>query len=132
MPFRRFVGYWTCVVVGRWIGGALGYRPFFKEYTTDWDYAVAKLSGSWLQRRLLHTSYQSKTPWPKQVELSSGPDPANAEYQEWLTDLAERASGNNKIETAGVMPRDSVWSDGSHTDHTNGIVSGVMDMKKRA
>lgn len=31
MPFRHFVGYWMGVVIGRWIGGLLGYQPFFPE-----------------------------------------------------------------------------------------------------
>ncbi|KAM0797044.1 hypothetical protein BDR22DRAFT_824559 [Usnea florida] len=34
MPFRNFVGYWMGVVIGRWIGGLLGYQPFFPEL---WD-----------------------------------------------------------------------------------------------
>ncbi|MCJ1352955.1 MAG: hypothetical protein MMC33_002939 [Icmadophila ericetorum] len=102
MPFRRFFGYWTCVIIGRWIGGLLGYKPFFKEYTTDWDYAVAKMNGQPFIRRLIHSSYTAKTSWPKQVELSSGPKPANAEYEQWVVDLAERASSRNKIATAGA------------------------------
>lgn len=117
--------------MGRWIGGALGYRPFFKEYTTDWDYAVEKLNGSWLQRRLLHTSYKSKTSWPKQVELSDGPDPSNAEYQEWITDLAERASESNRIETAGLSPREAVRSSGTHVGDLNGTANGDMEFRKR-
>lgn len=102
MPFRRFFGYWTCVIVGRWIGGLLGYKPFFKEYTTDWDYAVAKMNGQPFIRRLIHSSYTAKTSWRKQVELSSGPKPTNAEFEEWVVDLAELASGGNKIATAGM------------------------------
>lgn len=46
VPFRRFIGRWGSVALGCWAGGLLGYKPFFKEYTTDWDYAVAKMKGS--------------------------------------------------------------------------------------
>lgn len=101
MPFRRFFGYWTCIIVGRWIGGLLGYKPFFKEYTTDWDYAMAKMSGSPFQAHGLHQSYAHKTSWCRQQELSAGPKPTNAEYEPWVQDLAELASAKNKISTAG-------------------------------
>ena len=30
----------------------LGYRPVFKEYTTDWDFAVAKMKGSYFNATL--------------------------------------------------------------------------------
>jgi hypothetical protein len=36
----------------------MGYKPFYKEYTTDWDYAVAKMEEHFWQHRLVHTSYQ--------------------------------------------------------------------------
>ena len=26
-----------------WIGGLLGYQPFYREYTTDWELVVAKI-----------------------------------------------------------------------------------------
>ena len=102
MPFRRFFGYWTCVIVGRWIGGILGYKPFFREYTTDWDFAVAKMRGQPLIRRLIHGSYVAKAPWFKQVELSKGPKPTNAEYEEMVIDISERRSASNRIATAGL------------------------------
>ena len=45
MPVRHFFGYWTCVIVGWWTGGMLEYKPFFRKYTTDWDFGVAKVKG---------------------------------------------------------------------------------------
>lgn len=80
----------------------MGYKPFFKEYTTDWDYAVAKMNGQPFIRRLVHSSYTANSSWPKQVELSSGSKPTNAEYEEFVIDLAERASSGSKIATAGM------------------------------
>ncbi|KAI1371045.1 hypothetical protein F4677DRAFT_450756 [Hypoxylon crocopeplum] len=59
---RRFIGYWAGVVIGRWIGGMLGYKPFFKEYTTDWDYAIAKMQSSFFTRRLVQTTWKKATP----------------------------------------------------------------------
>ncbi|KAI0124773.1 hypothetical protein BJ170DRAFT_475741 [Xylariales sp. AK1849] len=59
---QRFTGYWTGVIVGRWLGGLLGYRPFFKEYTTDWDFAVAKMQQSVFTRRLVDTTYKVAQP----------------------------------------------------------------------
>ncbi|KAL7622425.1 hypothetical protein AAE478_007930 [Parahypoxylon ruwenzoriense] len=60
---RKFTGYWTGVILGRWIGGMLGYKPFFKEYTTDWDFAVAKMQNSFFTRRLVDTTAKVALPW---------------------------------------------------------------------
>lgn len=49
--------------MGRWIGGLLGYRPFFKEYTTDWQYAVKKMESSFFTRRLVGRSFSSALSW---------------------------------------------------------------------
>jgi hypothetical protein len=84
------VSYWTGVVVGRWLGGLLGYKPFHKEYTTDWEYAVAKLKQSPTQRHLVHESYSSEKPWGEQVRLSSGPKPTNAQFEAWTTDMTAK------------------------------------------
>lgn len=80
-----------CVVIGRWIGGLLGYKPFFKEYTTDWDFAVAKMKANFWTRRLVHDSYTSKSPWEEQVKMSSHPKPTNADYERLVTDITEEA-----------------------------------------
>ncbi len=94
MPFRRFIGYWGSVLLGRWIGGLLGYKPFFKEYTTDWDYAVAKLKGSWFQRHLVEESYNSAKSWDEQVALDQG-KLLNAEYEPMTTDLMQNNNDKN-------------------------------------
>ncbi|KAI9841067.1 MAG: hypothetical protein M1837_001038 [Sclerophora amabilis] len=95
VPFRRTVGYWGSVVIGRWIGGLLGYKPFFREYTTDWDYAVAKMKGSYFQRHLVEHAYSSALSWGGQDKLSSGAKPTNAEFEVWNTDLSTLADGIN-------------------------------------
>ncbi|KAI9740354.1 MAG: hypothetical protein M1834_004933 [Cirrosporium novae-zelandiae] len=69
VPFRRTLGYWGCVVLGRWVGGILNYKPFFREYTTDWDYAMAKISGSYFQRHMIETAYASAQPWEGQMAM---------------------------------------------------------------
>ncbi|KAK3984532.1 hypothetical protein QBC44DRAFT_336836 [Cladorrhinum sp. PSN332] len=47
------------VVVGRWIGsGLLGYQPFFKKWTTDWELACQKMETSIFQRRFADRSKQ--------------------------------------------------------------------------
>lgn len=102
MPFRPFFVYWTCVIVGWWVGGIIGHKPSSREYTTDWDFAVAKMKGQPLTRRLIHDSYFGKTLWFKQVELSEGPKPTKAEYEEMVVDISERRSANNRIATAGL------------------------------
>ncbi len=117
----------------------LGYKPFFREYTTDWDFAVAKMKGQPLLRRLIHNAYAAKSSWFEQVELSKGPKPTNAEYEEWVVDLAERRSGSNRIATAGLdVEEPSVKTDGlkgvGGVNGTNGYTPGVHfagDVHKR-
>ena len=69
----------------------LGYKPFFKEYTTDWDYAVAKMKGSFFQRHLVEDAFASAKSWPEQVKLDSGSKPTNAEYEQWTLQLEPEA-----------------------------------------
>ncbi|KAI9655152.1 MAG: hypothetical protein M1821_005635 [Bathelium mastoideum] len=89
-PFRRQVGYWGCVIIGRWIGGLLGYKPFFREYTTDWDYAVAKMKGSFFQRHLVHEAFAAEKSWGQQVQLEPASKPTNAEFEPWTVDMSPK------------------------------------------
>jgi hypothetical protein len=57
VPFRAFLGYCLGVVVGRWIGGLLGYAPFYPEWTTDWDAACDKMD-RWSQRKFVSKDAQ--------------------------------------------------------------------------
>ena len=116
MPFRRTIGYWTCVILGRWIGGILGYKPFFREYTTDWDYAVAKMKGSFFQRRLAEQSFAVAKSWPEQVELSNQGRPTNAEYELWTQQLHQEVNGlvDHKDVNRDLKVNSIADSDGSH------------------
>ena len=51
VPMRSLVSRVLGVVLGRWIGSLLGYQPFYKEWTTDWDLACEKMETCFLQRR---------------------------------------------------------------------------------
>ncbi|KAI0490217.1 hypothetical protein F4859DRAFT_500664 [Xylaria cf. heliscus] len=51
IPFSRTVARALGIVVGRWIGGSLGYQPFFEKWTTDWDLACRKMDMSIFHRR---------------------------------------------------------------------------------
>ncbi|KAI1645180.1 uncharacterized protein F4817DRAFT_318106 [Daldinia loculata] len=39
------------VVVGRWLGGLLGYQPFYREWSSDWELACRQMQTSIFQRR---------------------------------------------------------------------------------
>ncbi|KAH8762492.1 hypothetical protein F5883DRAFT_116021 [Diaporthe sp. PMI_573] len=57
VPFGKSLSVVTGVVVGRWLGGLLGYQPFYREWTTDWETACHKMENSIFQRQftsLLH------------------------------------------------------------------------------
>ncbi|KAI1308774.1 hypothetical protein F5Y03DRAFT_81682 [Xylaria venustula] len=51
IPFSRTVARGLGIVVGRWIGGLLGYQPFYKKWTTDWNLACQKMEMSIFHRR---------------------------------------------------------------------------------
>jgi hypothetical protein len=93
----------------------LGYKPFFKEYTTDWDYAVAKMKGSYFQRHLVEDSYSKAKSWEEQSELSSRGKPTNAEFEQWTVDLSPgvKRDKNGAIEVNGVS---SGANTNSHSD----------------
>jgi mannose-6-phosphate isomerase-like protein (cupin superfamily) len=59
-PLRHHIGRAMGVVVGRWIGGLLGYAPFFPEWTTDWPAACRKMSEHPTQRRFADLNAQEK------------------------------------------------------------------------
>lgn len=116
VPFRRFIGYWGGVFLGRWIGGLLGYKPFFREYTTDWDYAVAKVKGSWFQRHLVEDSYAHAKSWEEQLLLDQG-KPLNAEYEALTTDLSETENG---------------LTNGNHVDDDGANTNGLRHVNQKA
>ncbi|KAK8053651.1 hypothetical protein PG996_012952 [Apiospora saccharicola] len=49
-PFRRTLSQAVGVVVGRWLGALLGYRPFRGEWSSDWPLAKAKMQQSMAYR----------------------------------------------------------------------------------
>jgi hypothetical protein len=51
VPFGRTIARSLGIVLGRWVGGTLGYQPFFEKWTTDWDLACEKMDMSIFHRR---------------------------------------------------------------------------------
>ena len=104
----------------------LGYKPFFKEYTTDWDFAVAKMKGSFFQRHLVEDAYREAKSWPEQVEMSSGPKPTNAEFEQWTTDMNTRGKADGKMNGFVNGHRDAPKVNDMPTANgkTNGFVNG--------
>ncbi|PHH88225.1 hypothetical protein CDD83_7801 [Cordyceps sp. RAO-2017] len=57
VPFRHAVSISLGVVVGRWLGsGLLGYQPFYRKWTSDWDLACQKMESTIFQRRFANRS----------------------------------------------------------------------------
>lgn len=46
IPFNLTLSKATAVVIGRWLGGILGYQPYYKKWTTDWETAKQHMSTS--------------------------------------------------------------------------------------
>lgn len=57
---RHPLGWLLGVIIGRYIGGLLGYAPFHPEWTTDWDAACAKMEKCWTQRRFADRGRQAR------------------------------------------------------------------------
>ncbi|RJE27104.1 hypothetical protein PHISCL_00571 [Aspergillus sclerotialis] len=51
VPFNRTLAVVLGIIIGRWIGGMLGYQPFYKHWTSDWSLACKKMAQSVFQRR---------------------------------------------------------------------------------
>ena len=66
------------VLIGRYIGSLLGYRPFFREYTSDWELAQAKAKHTWFHRRNIETSYQQAKSWDELQRVSVWSDESAA------------------------------------------------------
>ncbi|KAI6085198.1 hypothetical protein F4821DRAFT_154394 [Hypoxylon rubiginosum] len=56
IPFSKSLARALGIVVGRWIGGFLGYQPFYRRWTTDWKSACHKMEMSIFQRRFADRS----------------------------------------------------------------------------
>lgn len=119
MPFRLFFGYWTSVIIGRWLGGLLGYKPFFKQYSTDWEFAVMKMKSSFWTRRLVDNFWNAKERWAREADLSSGPKPSNADIQYLIEDITE-ATRAAKAKAAGEDFGEGVNGGGANGIHENG------------
>ena len=51
IPFSMALSRAMTLVVGRWLGGILGYQPYYKEWTTEWETAKQRMSTSCFQKR---------------------------------------------------------------------------------
>lgn len=51
VPCSRRLAQLTGIVLGRWVGGLLGYQPFHRKWTTDWNKACEKMQTSPFLRR---------------------------------------------------------------------------------
>jgi hypothetical protein len=60
MPFHTFLSIWFTVIVGRWIGGLLGYAPYYPEWTSDWQSACKQMERNWTQKRFAKRDAQEK------------------------------------------------------------------------
>ncbi|KAI1267560.1 hypothetical protein F5Y18DRAFT_443308 [Xylariaceae sp. FL1019] len=51
IPFGSLVSQSMGIILGRWFGGALGYQPFYEQWSTNWELACEKMKSSFFQRR---------------------------------------------------------------------------------
>ena len=60
VPFRISIALFLGIVVGRWIGGLLGYAPYYPEWTTNWVGACDQMDRIWTQRRFVKYGAQDQ------------------------------------------------------------------------
>ncbi|KAI1080737.1 hypothetical protein F5B20DRAFT_570206 [Whalleya microplaca] len=60
IPFSKTLARALGIVVGRWLGGILGYQPFHRKWTTDWQLACRKMELSVFQRRFSDRCQKTK------------------------------------------------------------------------
>ncbi|KAF2688561.1 hypothetical protein K458DRAFT_440167 [Lentithecium fluviatile CBS 122367] len=51
IPFSKTIARAMGVGLGRWVGGFLGYQPYYKKWSTDWGLACRRMKSTFLQRR---------------------------------------------------------------------------------
>lgn len=51
IPFGKTISMGMSIFLGRWVGGFLGYQPFHKEWTNEWDIACSKMRESMFHRK---------------------------------------------------------------------------------
>jgi len=51
VPFSRTIALAIGIVVGRWFAGLLGYQPYYRKWTKDWQLACEKMESSVFYRR---------------------------------------------------------------------------------
>jgi hypothetical protein len=51
VPFGRTIAFAVGVLVGRWVAGSLGYQPYHRKWTKDWQLACEKMETSVFYRQ---------------------------------------------------------------------------------
>ncbi|KAI1264446.1 hypothetical protein F5Y18DRAFT_390466 [Xylariaceae sp. FL1019] len=51
LPLGQHISRFMSVLVGRWLGGLLGYQPYYFKWSSDWGLACEKMKTSVFQRR---------------------------------------------------------------------------------
>lgn len=95
----------------------MGCKPYFREYTTDWEYAKEKMKRSWFQRHLVHESYNKGIPWDGYAAVSQKPH--NSAREPEFTNLsgvpdfdaseAQWAAATNGANGAGTSTGSEAW-----------------------
>lgn len=59
IPLNKWIAWALGIAMGRWLGGILGYQPFYRKWTTDWQLACWKMPSSIIQRRFIDTTREN-------------------------------------------------------------------------
>ncbi|KAI1871565.1 uncharacterized protein JN550_004559 [Neoarthrinium moseri] len=59
LPFGRYLSRATGIIIGRYLGSMLGYQPYYRKWTTDWQRARERMDTSIFYRRFANPTANS-------------------------------------------------------------------------
>ncbi|KAI0023369.1 hypothetical protein F4780DRAFT_78310 [Xylariomycetidae sp. FL0641] len=60
LPCGRRISIIGSIVLGRWLGGLLGYQPYYHKWTTDWQLARSRMESTWAYKGFVDDKKKDK------------------------------------------------------------------------
>ncbi|KAI1335378.1 hypothetical protein F5Y15DRAFT_397766 [Xylariaceae sp. FL0016] len=56
IPFGQHISRFAGIALGRWLGSSMGYQPYYRKWSSDWDLACSRMHKCVFQRRFVEPS----------------------------------------------------------------------------
>ncbi|KAI0111796.1 hypothetical protein F4814DRAFT_460893 [Daldinia grandis] len=67
LPFGKRLAQVVGIIIGRWLGGLLGYQPFHRQWTTDWQTACKRMGTSIFLKRYYYIDKRELPSFAKNI-----------------------------------------------------------------